>query len=75
MRDLKDLHGLHGGMNETGTENLAWVLPAVTERSLARKVTLANEPPIRVGTPEPCSPPGKQMFESKTGTDNPKETT
>jgi arylsulfatase len=56
-RDPKELYGLYGGMGETGTENLTWVLPAVTKRLLAHRKTLAQEPPIKTGTPEPYVPP------------------
>ena len=59
LRDPKELYGLYGGMNETGTENATWVLPAVTKQVLAHKMTLAKEPPIKVGTPEPYTPPHK----------------
>ena len=55
-RDPKELYGLYGGMGETGTENLTWVLPAVTKQILAHKKTLVQEPPITTGTPEPYSP-------------------
>ena len=56
LRDPKELYGLAGGMSETGTENLTWVLPAVTKQVLKHKMTLAKEPPIKVGTPEPYNP-------------------
>ena len=58
-RDPKELYGIYGGMGETGTENLTWVLPAVTQRVLAFGRTLAEEPPIPVGTPEPYVPPNR----------------
>lgn len=55
-RDPKELYGINGGMNSTGTENLTWVLPAVTRLILSHKQSLVEEPPIRIGTPEPYSP-------------------
>lgn len=56
-RDPNGKYGLVGGMGETGTENLTWVLPAVTRLILAHRKTLVEEPPIAVGTPEPYAPP------------------
>ena len=57
LRDPKEEYGVYGGV-ETGTESLTWVLPAVTQRVLEFRKTLAAEPPIPTGTPEPYSPPG-----------------
>ena len=59
-RDPKELYGLNGGLNTTGTENLTWVLPAVIKRLLAFRKTLVDEPPIPTGTPEPYVPPKKK---------------
>lgn len=56
-RDPKELYGIYGGMKETGSENLTWVLPAVTKLILAHKKTLVDEPPIQTGAPEPYTPP------------------
>ncbi len=56
-RDPKELYGIYGGMKTTGTENLTWVLPAVTKQLLAHEKTLAEEPPIQTGIPEPYTPP------------------
>ncbi len=62
-RDPKELYGLYGGMNATGTESLTWVLPAVTKRILAFQKTLAEEPPIPTGTPEPYTPGSRSTSE------------
>ena len=39
-----------------GTPGLTWVLPAVTMRVVAFNRSLAQEPPIPLGTPEPYVP-------------------
>lgn len=56
LRDPKELYGMYG-TPASGTESLTWVLPAVTKRILAFRATLAKEPPIPTGTPEPYRPP------------------
>jgi arylsulfatase len=55
-RDPKELYGIYGGP-DSGTESLTWLLPAVVKEILKHKKTLAMEPPIRLGTPEPYTPP------------------
>ena len=35
----------------------AWVFPVVLKKVIAFQKTLAKEPPIRLGTPDPYSPP------------------
>ena len=54
LRDPKVLHGIGGG--ETGAQNLTWVLPAITKEVIAFQKTLGEEPPIKLGTPEPYVP-------------------
>lgn len=54
-RDPKELHGVYGGSN-SGTEQLTWLLPVVTKKIIAHKMTLRKEPPIQIGTPEPYQP-------------------
>ncbi|MCB1698025.1 MAG: arylsulfatase [Halioglobus sp.] len=56
LRDPKELHGISGGGDETGAQNLTWVLPAVTAEVLRFQATLKKEPPITLGTPEPYKP-------------------
>ncbi|MCH4821745.1 arylsulfatase [Gramella lutea] len=55
LRDPKELFGVHGG-HETGAQNLTWVLPAVTKEVIQFQQTLKEEPPIKLGTPEPYTP-------------------
>lgn len=55
LKDPKELRGLYGGHGNsaTGTEQLTWVLPAVTYEILKFKKTLRQEPPIPFPAPEP----------------------
>jgi arylsulfatase len=55
LRDPKEESGIAGG-SETGAQSLTWVLPAVTHEVLRFQATLEEEPPIRLGTPEPYRP-------------------
>jgi arylsulfatase len=55
-RDPKELFGYSGGMGETGTENLTWVLPVVIKRILAFNQTLQAEAPVPFPAPEPYTP-------------------
>lgn len=57
LRDPKELYGVHGGNNDSGAQNLTWVLPAVTKEVLKFQQTLQQEPPIKLGTPDPYIPP------------------
>ena len=56
LRDPKELHGIHGGPETTGAQNLTWVLPAVTHQVIEFQKTLQDELPILLGTPEPYTP-------------------
>jgi len=56
-RDPKELFGFSGGMGETGTEHLTWVLPVVIKKVLAFNQTLKQEPPVPFPAPEPYTPP------------------
>lgn len=56
LRDPKELHGIHGGMEETGAQNLTWVLPAVTKEVLKFQQSLKENPPVPFPAPEPYSP-------------------
>ena len=56
LRDPKELLGVSGGDKATGSQDLTWVLPAITERVVAFEKTLQDEPPIKLGTPEPYTP-------------------
>ncbi len=58
LRDPKELYGLYGGEG-TGTEELTWVLPAVTTLVVKFQESLVKEPPIKLGTPDPYVPPKK----------------
>jgi hypothetical protein len=42
-----------------------WFMPVVFEMIVAHKKSLAIEPPIRLGTPDPYVPPKKTMKEKK----------
>lgn len=55
LRDPKELYGIYGG-DQTGTQSLTWVLPAVTKEVIKFQATLVEEPPITLGTPEPYKP-------------------
>jgi arylsulfatase len=61
LKDPKELRGLYGGSDgyATGTEQLTWVLPAVTYEILKFQKTLQEEPPIPFPAPEPYSPKKK----------------
>jgi arylsulfatase len=52
LRDPKELHGLSGGLEETGTENLTWVFPAVTDEILKFQASLKAEPPVPFPAPD-----------------------
>lgn len=55
LRDPKELYGIYGS-DHSGTQNLTWVLPAVTKEILKFRASLVQEPPIKLGTPEPYLP-------------------
>ena len=55
LKDPKELYGLYGG--GTGTEQLVWVMPAVTREILKFQATLQQEPPVPFPAPEPYTPP------------------
>ncbi|MGR8950442.1 MAG: arylsulfatase [Gammaproteobacteria bacterium] len=61
LKDPKELHGLYGGhgTGATGTEQLTWVLPAVTMEILKFQKSLRDEPPVPFPAPEPYTPPKK----------------
>ncbi|WP_423894533.1 arylsulfatase [Candidatus Pelagadaptatus aseana] len=58
LKDPKELRGIYGGTGgyATGTEQLTWVLPAVTYEILKFRKSLAEEPPIQFPAPEPYVP-------------------
>jgi len=58
QKDPKELRGLYGGSGgyATGTEQLTWVLPAVTYEVLKFQASLREEPPVPFPAPEPFSP-------------------
>ena len=60
LKDPKELYGIYGGHggSSTGTEQLSWVLPAITYQVLTFQKTLQEEPPIPFPAPEPYTPPG-----------------
>ncbi len=55
LRDPKELYGVYGS-DHSGTQSLTWVFPAVTKEILKFQKTLVEEPPIKLGTPEPYQP-------------------
>ncbi len=55
LRDPKELYGIYGS-DHSGSQNLTWVLPAVTKEILKFKGSLAQETPIKLGTPDPYIP-------------------
>jgi arylsulfatase len=55
LRDPKEQYDLF----HYGGDDGYWVLPAIMERVVAHQMTLQEEPPIRVGTPDPYVPPRK----------------
>lgn len=61
LKDPKELRGIYGGHGNgsTGTENLTWVLPAVTYEVLKFQETLIKEPPVPFPAPEPYEPSRK----------------
>lgn len=50
LRDPKEINGVYGG-DETGTQSITWLLPAVTKELLKFQQTLVEEPPIKLRTP------------------------
>jgi hypothetical protein len=58
LKDPKELRGIYGGHGKgsTGTENLTWVLPAVTYEILKFQESLRKEPPVPFPAPEPYVP-------------------
>ncbi len=56
LRDPKELFGLAGGMEETGTQNLTWVFPVVAGEILKFQATLAEEPPVPFPAPDGWTP-------------------
>ena len=58
LKDPKELRGLYGGQGNsaTGTEQLTWVLPAVTDEILKFQETLRKEAPVPFPAPEPFKP-------------------
>lgn len=58
LKDPKELYGLYGGSgaSSSGTEQLTWVLPAVTYQVLKFQKTLQEEPPVPFPAPEPYIP-------------------
>ena len=58
LKDPKELRGIYGGHSggSTGTENLTWVLPAVTFEVLKFQESLRKEPPVPFPAPEPYTP-------------------
>lgn len=55
LRDPKELYGVYGS-DHSGTQSLTWVFPAITKEILKFQKTLVEEPPIKLGTPEPYQP-------------------
>jgi arylsulfatase len=55
MREDYDLIKLAG---RDGGEGDWWVVPVMFKKIVAHKASLAEEPPIRMGTPDPYVPPG-----------------
>jgi arylsulfatase len=51
-------------LNPDRTGETTWVLPAVSKRIAAFKKTLAEEPPVTLGTPDPYVP-SKQAEQSR----------
>ena len=58
LKDPKELYKIYPGRggSSTGTEQLSWVLPAITYQVLAFQKTLQKEPPVPFPAPEPYSP-------------------
>ena len=42
-------------------QSTAWILSVVLDRVVKFKGSLMKEPPIRLGTPDPCRPPARKM--------------
>ena len=59
IKDPKEKHPFYGGhgASGSGTEQLTWVLPAVTFEILKHRKTLQDEPPVPFPAPEPYMPP------------------
>ena len=54
IEDPKELYSI-----ERVDVSAAWVFPVILKKVVEFKGTLAAEPPIPLGTPDPYSPPGK----------------
>lgn len=62
LRDPKELYGLYGGNGSSanGTEQLTWVLPAITGEVLKFQQSLREEEPVPFPAPEPYTPKQKR---------------
>ena len=60
LTDMREDYDLveYGGRD--GGEQHYWVLPVIFERIVAHQASLAQEPPIPLGTPDPYKPPKRR---------------
>ena len=60
LMDMREEYDLVKYGGKEGGESHYWVLPVMFKRIVAHKATLVQEPPIRMGTPDPYTPPKKK---------------
>ncbi len=56
LTDPKEQYDIFEFAGEDGEDNM-WAVPAVMKLVADHKRSLSKEPPIRLGTPDPYSPP------------------
>ena len=54
--DPKEQYDLVKFGGRDGGERAYWVLPVIFEKIVTHKASLAKEPPIKMGTPDPYVP-------------------
>jgi len=59
LTDMKEQYDLFQYGGRDGGESNYWVLPVIFKKIVAHKTSLAKEPPIAMGTPDPYEPPRK----------------
>ena len=57
LMDMREDYDLVKYGGREGGESHYWVLPVIFKRIVAHQASLAKEPPIRMGTPDPYTPP------------------
>jgi arylsulfatase len=56
LTDMKEQYDLIKFGGRSGGEKHYWIMPVIFKKIIAHKVSLAKEPPIKMGTPDPYVP-------------------